>query len=41
MKPGPLVVVSKHPDLCQFQCNGALEIAKRAPKEVLDELAKD
>ena len=36
MKPGPSVVVSKHPDLCQFQCNGALVVAKRAPKGLPD-----
>ena len=24
-------MVSKHPDLCQFQCNVALAAAKRAP----------
>jgi hypothetical protein len=29
-------MISKHPDLCQFQCNGALALAKRAPKRLPD-----
>ena len=34
-------MVSKHPDLCQFQCNGALAAAKRASKGLPDWLTQE